>query len=95
MNRAQRRAGGQRRGEYEPETPFARLMRPKCSVCEAPVRWMSPGDALVLLGPDRLNGALEMVKGEDDSLEPVDVWQCTSCDEFGVLYGGGSGGGWS
>jgi hypothetical protein len=69
-------------------------MRPSCSICDAPVRWLPWDRAVDLLGPDRLvemRSGLETV--DDEALVVVDVWACTSCDQFGML--GGASGGWS
>jgi hypothetical protein len=91
MNREERRAARRAGcgGEYEPVTPFARVMRPQCSECSGPVQWMSLGEAGSVLGIGTVNRffseASEAIGYQLDAGDLVDFWRCRSCDNSGAL----------
>lgn len=77
---------------YQPQGAFAALLRPRCSICHQPVRWMPYAEALDDFGVDRVHEFAENVaEVEDLSVEDaaalMDWWKCTAseCEQRGAM----------
>lgn len=69
---------------FRPEPdPMARFVRPSCSDCAGPIRWVRLAELVALVRPDQRPRVAEMLDFFDG--DPIDAWWCPACGAWGAL----------